>query len=347
MKYIRYAFNGEEELYDVATDPFETTNLAADPSFAAVKAATSQRWISCWPRVRSIRRSSPARRGRSTCVTSGSRTSRRRARRPTPVGSPTTVSRDRGWTAPAGCGPREASPTASTRSRSLRPTKPDRRTPRRPPARSAWGRDRRSTSSRDQLPRARAGTRRSRSRAEPGASFVCRLVKVGLIPGMDRVRSEHGVLGLRALDDGDWSFQVRATDPATSITSNRPSSWVFRVDNLAPRLMLQARPPLATRSGQATVAFARAIGTRRRGSDMHGGRSGGRLRPRFVHPGRVRFGSACPQRRPPGCRGQRVHGHHRVDRRSNVARGDDPEGAAPSFENEPAPFFTMGVHTGR
>jgi len=33
MKYIRYAFNGEEELYDVATDPFETTNLAADPSF--------------------------------------------------------------------------------------------------------------------------------------------------------------------------------------------------------------------------------------------------------------------------------------------------------------------------
>ena len=45
-------------------------------------------WISCWPRVPSIRRSSPARRGRSTRVTSGSRTSRRRARRPTPVGSP-------------------------------------------------------------------------------------------------------------------------------------------------------------------------------------------------------------------------------------------------------------------
>ena len=44
-------------------------------------------WISCWPRVPSTRRSSPARRGRSTRVTSGSRTSRRRARRPTPVGS--------------------------------------------------------------------------------------------------------------------------------------------------------------------------------------------------------------------------------------------------------------------
>ena len=43
MKYIRYAFNGEEELYDVATDPFETTNLAADPSFRGGQARLSQR----------------------------------------------------------------------------------------------------------------------------------------------------------------------------------------------------------------------------------------------------------------------------------------------------------------
>jgi len=36
-RYIRYA-NGDEELYDEAADPYEWTNLARDPKFAARKA---------------------------------------------------------------------------------------------------------------------------------------------------------------------------------------------------------------------------------------------------------------------------------------------------------------------
>jgi arylsulfatase A-like enzyme len=40
-RYIRYA-NGDEELYDETTDPYEWTNLASDPKFATKKAELAQ-----------------------------------------------------------------------------------------------------------------------------------------------------------------------------------------------------------------------------------------------------------------------------------------------------------------
>jgi hypothetical protein len=40
-RYIRYA-NGDEELYDERSDPYEWTNLARNPSFAAVKAGLAK-----------------------------------------------------------------------------------------------------------------------------------------------------------------------------------------------------------------------------------------------------------------------------------------------------------------
>ncbi|MDB6007427.1 MAG: betC 3, partial [Prosthecobacter sp.] len=36
-RYIHYA-NGDEELYNEATDPYEWTNLAKDPQYAGTKA---------------------------------------------------------------------------------------------------------------------------------------------------------------------------------------------------------------------------------------------------------------------------------------------------------------------
>src|SRR4051812_23710270 len=43
FRYIRYR-NGDEELYDHTNDPYEWRNLAADPNFAAAKAALGQ-WL--------------------------------------------------------------------------------------------------------------------------------------------------------------------------------------------------------------------------------------------------------------------------------------------------------------
>ena len=40
-RYIRYA-NGDEELYDEASDPYEWTNLARNPRYAAVKSALAK-----------------------------------------------------------------------------------------------------------------------------------------------------------------------------------------------------------------------------------------------------------------------------------------------------------------
>jgi arylsulfatase A-like enzyme len=37
--YVKYTEAGDEELFDRQTDPFELSNVANDPSYAAIKAS--------------------------------------------------------------------------------------------------------------------------------------------------------------------------------------------------------------------------------------------------------------------------------------------------------------------
>jgi N-acetylglucosamine-6-sulfatase len=49
-KYVRYPYSGEEELYDLAVDPFETTNQVFNPAYAAVLSALRSRFATlCSP----------------------------------------------------------------------------------------------------------------------------------------------------------------------------------------------------------------------------------------------------------------------------------------------------------
>jgi hypothetical protein len=50
MKYVRYA-NGQEELYDLAADPFELENVATRPAYADERLSLLQRTRQlCMPR---------------------------------------------------------------------------------------------------------------------------------------------------------------------------------------------------------------------------------------------------------------------------------------------------------
>ena len=183
-------------------------------------------------RPRRTRRSPAARRGTTNVdvavvrvhLDRGGRDVRVQARRPRRDTGTYAAARRRGRSA--------RSPTARTRSRSARPTRPATSTRRRRRGRSRSTRPRRTRRSPAARPaRRRARRRRSRSpRPRPGSTFECKLDT----PARRRhLRGVHVAAGVHDDRDGAYTFSVRATDAAGNVDAT-PATRTFTVEAVAP-----------------------------------------------------------------------------------------------------------------
>jgi len=88
-----------------------------------------------------------------------------------------------------------------------------------------------------------------------GATFECRLAPLpGSEPPWAPCDPTTGV-AYSSLGEGRWSFEVRARDPATGAVSDPPSEFLFRVDQTGPVMTFGARPPLVAASERARFSF--------------------------------------------------------------------------------------------
>ncbi len=255
-KYVEYA-TGERELYDLSTDPSELANLAEDPGYRNVRARLAGQ-------LADLLRSPPI---ETTIVTgpegpvdartveftyfSPDRFPTYRCRL-TRDGVPGTwhacngESEVEGSLADgdyvfevAGVGERGAlDPTPASRSFSIHSTGP--------------------TVTIDSGPAGHVlpgPVSFSFSSPAAGASFECKLERLGA--EADWEPCDPAVAASYAkLKDGLWSFEVRATDPATGATTDPPAEALVRVDGAGPEMTFSARPPLSTRAASAAFRFA-------------------------------------------------------------------------------------------
>lgn len=89
-----------------------------------------------------------------------------------------------------------------------------------------------------------------------GATFACRLTKLdGPVVPWSPCSAGTGA-SYSGLADGLWNFEVRATDPVSGDVTNPPASWLVRIDNVGPTWLVEARPPTVTGSTDASLRFA-------------------------------------------------------------------------------------------
>ena len=88
---------------------------------------------------------------------------------------------------------------------------------------------------------------------EPGSTFECRLDGPGAATGS--FASCASPKSYTALADGDYTFQVRATDPASN-TDPTPASRAFTVDTTPPNTTIDAGPSGTTNDNAPTFTFS-------------------------------------------------------------------------------------------
>jgi hypothetical protein len=86
-----------------------------------------------------------------------------------------------------------------------------------------------------------------------GATFGCRL-SPAFGPRADWVPCS-GSANYQDLEDGSWSFEVRAQAPGTQTWTSPPAGWLVRIDNAGPGFALAQGPGSITSSRQATFGF--------------------------------------------------------------------------------------------
>ena len=254
-KLVRYPVTGEEQLFDLTADPWEMTNLAGRPATAALQAnleATLDGLLAPPPmdttivsgpspsianRVAAFRYFSPPRASTYAC---------RLTRNGTPGawfacnGEQTTIGgltdgnyvfQVAGTHLTAG-----TDATPATRAFSIHSSGPAVILTSTPPA----------------AQRTRSVSVTFTSPA-PGATFSCRISKVGAAAGTWSA-CNTGTVSYANLEDGLWNIEVRAT--ANGVTTNPPAAWLVRIDNVGPGWVFESRPPAVTSSGDARLVFA-------------------------------------------------------------------------------------------
>ena len=93
-----------------------------------------------------------------------------------------------------------------------------------------------------------------------GATFECRLSRVGeTATGWSACDAATGV-SYAALPEGDWNFEVRALDQATQTKSQPPAAWLVGVDATGPGFVLAQGPRSSTSSRDADLRFVATEG---------------------------------------------------------------------------------------
>jgi N-acetylglucosamine-6-sulfatase len=88
-----------------------------------------------------------------------------------------------------------------------------------------------------------------------GATFECRLSPVDGEAATWTACGEAADVEYSALADGDWSFEVRAKDPATHDVSSPPAEWLVRVDTTGAGFQLAKGPTDLTSDRHVSFRF--------------------------------------------------------------------------------------------
>ncbi|HEX7463724.1 MAG TPA: sulfatase-like hydrolase/transferase, partial [Actinomycetota bacterium] len=89
----------------------------------------------------------------------------------------------------------------------------------------------------------------------PGATFECRLAQLDDESMAWAPCDATSGVTYPAPEPGWWSFEVRAIDPATGAVTDPPAEALLHVDREGPQMTLTTRPPLATAAESASFAF--------------------------------------------------------------------------------------------
>jgi hypothetical protein len=89
----------------------------------------------------------------------------------------------------------------------------------------------------------------------PGVTFECRIALLGDESMVWAPCDATSGALYPALEPGWWSFEVRATDPATGAVTDPPSEALLNVDRAGPQMTLAEHPPLVTAVPSSTFAF--------------------------------------------------------------------------------------------
>jgi N-acetylglucosamine-6-sulfatase len=256
-KLIRYPLSNEDQLFDLANDPYEQHNLFDDPSIASVQQTLEDRLNALLgpPPVHTTIVSGPngpldARVATFTYF-SQSRTAQYRCRlihdgvagswfacdnQQTTIGGldDGTYTFEVAGTDETGA----PDPTPASRDFSITSTGPAVTITSSPPA----------------AQRSRSASY-SFSSPDVDATFQCRMHELSSpAPAWSACDPATGV-SFSSLADGQWNFEVRARDPITGNVSDPPAASLVRVDNAGPSWLFARRPPQATDQTTATFSF--------------------------------------------------------------------------------------------
>ncbi len=106
-----------------------------------------------------------------------------------------------------------------------------------------------------------------------GAAFACRLSATAGPPGEWGACDAATGQSYSGLEDGTWSFEVRAQDPVTGAWSQPPAEWSVRVDRRGPAFVVAQGPSSTTSSRDAAFRFLpdeATVGPTRCRVDRHG-----------------------------------------------------------------------------
>jgi arylsulfatase A-like enzyme len=258
MKLIRYPLSGETQLFDLANDPYELDNLDGASGWAQTEASLNDRLdaLLAPPPIDTTIVAGPSgqihRRLATFTYFSPTRTSTYQCR-VTHDGTPGAWFACDGQEVTIGgltdgdyrfevagtdeTGATDGSP--ATRTFSVGSTGPD-----------------------VTLTETPARAQRSRSvafgfaSATTDATFACRITRLGAASPPWTACEPAAGASYTNLADGEWNFEVTATDPASGAVSAPPAAWLVRIDNAGPSWVFGRRPPLVTNATTAAASFA-------------------------------------------------------------------------------------------
>jgi arylsulfatase A-like enzyme len=88
----------------------------------------------------------------------------------------------------------------------------------------------------------------------PGATFQCSLEPLGTDPVFSPCDPTQ-TLTYTGLDDGQWDFQVEATDPSGGGTTSPPAEWLTDLDNVGPDMINLLNTDVSVPINRTTISY--------------------------------------------------------------------------------------------